>query len=77
MVASVARAIAAEIGRQDYGPFPLGDDLKLDWLDQGEVDFGLVAQAAIRAVHDALREHCGPGECGLATLDAALKEPVT
>jgi hypothetical protein len=48
---AVARAIAAELGRQDDGdPFLLPDDLTLTWLDQGEVDFGKVARAAIDAM---------------------------
>jgi hypothetical protein len=53
---AIARAIAAEIGRQDGGsPFTLDEGFCLSWLDQGEVDFGKVADAvlALRAV-DAL-----------------------
>lgn len=50
LIERVARAIAAEIGRQDHDEvFVLPDDLKLAWLDQGEVDFALVAKAAIAA----------------------------
>jgi hypothetical protein len=51
LVERVARAIAGELGKQDFGePFELKDDLKVAYLDQGEVDFGLVARAAIEAL---------------------------
>ncbi len=46
--ARLANAIAAEILRQDYGgrANPLPADLTVPYLDQGEVDFGLVADVA-------------------------------
>jgi hypothetical protein len=49
----LANAIAAEILRQDFVKDmpPLGDDLSLAWLDQGEVDFGKVADV----VEDIIR----------------------
>jgi hypothetical protein len=51
LVERVARASAGELGKQDFGePFELKDDLKVAYLDQGEVDFGLVARAAIEAL---------------------------
>jgi hypothetical protein len=45
---TIARAVAAELGRQDdETPWKLADDLKVAYLDQGEVDFGKVADAVI------------------------------
>lgn len=35
------------------------------------------ARAAIEAVRCELTGECGPGECGLCLIDAALKEPGT
>jgi hypothetical protein len=50
-VEAVARAIAREILEQDgHDNFNLKDDLKIEWLDQGEVDFARVARAAIAAM---------------------------
>ena len=52
-VERVARAIAAELGNQDQGePFVLDALLTLPWLDQGEVDFGKVAVAALAALRN-------------------------
>jgi hypothetical protein len=48
-IARVAHAIAAEIARQDYGDWKLNEDLTVDYLDQGTVDFSLVAKAALTA----------------------------
>jgi len=81
MVERVARAVATEIGRQDYEEINLGDDLKLAWLDQGEVDFVLVARAAIEAMHQHLKEthewYMECQECAVGhALDAALNEQV-
>jgi len=50
LVGAVARAISSELARQDYTEWQLDDELKLAYLDQGEVDFGLVARAAISAM---------------------------
>jgi hypothetical protein len=54
IVERVARAIVAELARQDCQDFTLGDDLKLAWLDQGEVDFAIVARKAIEAMGAAI-----------------------
>lgn len=55
LIKRVARAIAANLGEQDYGEaFQLRADLKLDYIDQGETDFGELAKAAIRAVLDGV-----------------------
>lgn len=49
--ATIARAISDELGIQDRGqPFPLGDDLKLEWLDQGETDLGKVADRILALI---------------------------
>lgn len=57
MVEAVARAIVAELGRQDDGDeWSLGDDLKLAYLDQGEVDFALVAQAALSVIQPRIEK---------------------
>lgn len=53
MIERVARAVAAELGRQDSGePFKLGADLLLSWLDQNDVDFAAIARAAITAMRE-------------------------
>jgi len=54
MITRVARALAKDLGQQDYTDegFPLGDDLKLAYLDQGEVDFARLARAAITAMRE-------------------------
>jgi hypothetical protein len=55
MIARVAIAIDAELQRQDGRSevVPLkGSNLKIDYLDQGEVDFVLVARAAIEAMRE-------------------------
>lgn len=50
-IRAVAQAIIDELTRQDYGnTIQLGDDLKVDYLDQGEVDLSKVALAAIAAM---------------------------
>ena len=52
MIERVARAIVAELGRQDGHDDPqwIDPDLKVRYLDQGEVDMGKVARAAIEAM---------------------------
>jgi hypothetical protein len=51
----IANAIAAEIMRQDYEDIPaLGPELTLPWLDQGEVDFGLVSDAVLNLVEEVV-----------------------
>lgn len=61
VVEAVARAILKEIISQDYmqdavdGAALLSADLKIDYLDQGEVDFGKVARAALSALPDTGR----------------------
>ena len=48
LVEELARAIANNIGQQDYDGWKLdADTLKVDYLDQGEVDFGEVARAIL------------------------------
>ncbi len=43
----ITNAIIAESGED---PITLPDSLKIAWLDQGETDMGVVAQAAITAL---------------------------
>lgn len=51
LIEKIARAMAAELGMQEgERPFILGDDLTLEYLDQDNVDFGKVAQAALTAM---------------------------
>lgn len=72
MRVAVAQAIAKELLRQDYDDdelFELGYDLKLAYLDQGEVDFGLVAEAAMSVCADALRAAIAERDEALARLD--------
>jgi len=48
-----ARALAADLGKQDLGtPFVLDDNLALPYLDQGEVDFGRLARAVLEAIRE-------------------------
>lgn len=59
VVEKVARAVTDELGRQDGYDLPawkLENGLKLAWLDQGEVDMGLVARAALTALHDSFSD---------------------
>jgi hypothetical protein len=52
MVERVAKAIVAELGRQEGydDPKAIMPGLKISYLDQGEVDMGKVARAAIEAM---------------------------
>lgn len=53
MIEKIARAITDELGRQDGYDAPawkFEDGLKLAYLEQGEVDMGLVARAALTAM---------------------------
>ena len=57
LVAKVANAISDDLciqeGVEDY---PLGDNLTVDWLDQGETNLGQTARAAIAAMLDHIEE---------------------
>ena len=55
----LARAIAAEIAAQsaEYVRWEIKTNLTIDYLDQGEVDFGRVADAAVRAILAAIKEN--------------------
>jgi len=59
VVEKVARAVTDELGRQDGYDAPawkLENGLKLAWLDQGDVDMGLVARAALTALQDSFAD---------------------
>jgi len=49
----VARAIDAELARQDGGMSCIREDLTVEWIDQNEVDLGAAARAALRALEEA------------------------
>jgi hypothetical protein len=67
MIARLAHAIAAELGRQDDGqPFLLDGDLRLEYLDQSDVDFAAVARAALEALREPTE---GMADAGWADLD--------
>lgn len=62
-VEAVARAINKDLLRQDGDDdHTLPDDLCLSWLDQGYVNLGEVAQAAITTLR-SLGKYAGEGEC--------------
>jgi hypothetical protein len=50
----IARVIASDFARQDGFEAELPDDLSWDYVDQGQVNFGEVADAVIAAL-----EACG------------------
>lgn len=55
----LARAILADIARQDYDTEVMPDDwdMKVNWLDQDETDFGTVADAALATFRTWLAEN--------------------
>lgn len=53
MIERCARAIAADLGKQDNGePYLLGPELTLPYLDQSEVDVGALAHAVLSALRE-------------------------
>lgn len=56
MIERIARAIARAITSQDdyadAGAQACGEDMKVPYLDQGEVDFALVAKAALTTMRE-------------------------
>jgi hypothetical protein len=48
----IARAVAADFARQEGVDAELPDDLSWDYVDQGRVDFGEVADAVIAALQE-------------------------
>lgn len=52
MIEKVARAIVGELSDQDGYPWGMDANGKVEYLDQGEVDFLEVARAAIEAMRD-------------------------
>ena len=49
----IARVIAADFARQEGVDAELPDDLSWDYVDQGRVDFGEVADAVIAALKES------------------------
>jgi hypothetical protein len=89
VIEKVARAIAADLGNQDWGePFKLKDDLTLSYIDQGETDFASLARAALEALREhklEVRDEGGvvhqlvgaPDDIWKTLLTAALNEPAS
>ena len=49
----IARVIAADFARQDGFPAELPENLSWNYVDQGRVDFGEVADAVIAALEQS------------------------